>query len=90
MVGCFVAILICFALCCFFGQLVNNRFEEINDAIFLCSWEDMPHKMQKLLPTMMMITQEPVYIHGDMHVLCTHELFKQVLSVNFFKIYYPN
>lgn len=72
---------------CFVGEKVTRQFEEISDCLYQCSWNEFPFKMQKIMPTLLTVTQKPVYIEGFMNVRCTREVFKKVfltklLSVN--------
>lgn len=84
MSSCFVIILSCIAWLCYFGNRVTTQFEEINDAVYTCSWNRFPLEAQKLLPTMLIVCQKPVYIHGHMNLRCTHEFFRKVTTFHLF------
>lgn len=66
------------AVICSFGDKVTSRFGEISDAILECSWYELPVKEQKVLLTMLIVAQKPVYIQGFSSTQCTREFLKKV------------
>lgn len=66
------------ALYCEFGERVTNRFDDIDNAITDLDWHFMSHKIQKVLPIVLMATQEPVIVIGFGNISFTRETFKKV------------
>lgn len=81
---CLSVVLIYVIVLCLFGYEVTLRFDEINDSIYRCGWTELPLNVQRLLPTMMMISQNPVYIEGYFNDPCTREF---LTKVNFLEYY---
>lgn len=75
---CLMYVLVYIGFMCFFGDEVTNGFEVINDSVYQCSWNEFPLELQKLLPTMMIIAQNLVYVHGYMNTKCTREVLQKV------------
>lgn len=63
---------------CEFGQQVNNAFGELNDLFDEFDWWAYPMEIQRIVPTVMVITQRPVTIHGFGNLPCIRQLFKKV------------
>lgn len=63
---------------CFFGDSVTTRFAEIGDTICECNWYEFPLNIQKMLLTMLIVAQKPVYIQGLRDTHCTLEFLKKV------------
>lgn len=76
---CLMYVLIYIGFICFFGDEVTSGFNEINNSIYLSSWNECPLKLQKHLPTIMIIAQKPVYIYGYMNTRCTLEVLQKVI-----------
>lgn len=72
-------VLIYIGFLCFFGDVLTRRFEEVNDSICKCAWNEFPPEVQKMLPFFVMGAQKPIYIQGFMNVQCTREAFKNVI-----------
>lgn len=70
---------IIFYFFCDSGDEVSRRFEGISDAIYDCSWYEMPIKMRKSLLIMMCISQKPITIQGS-NTLCNRRQFPRVRS----------
>lgn len=66
-------------LICFYGEHLLNTFEELHESVFACDWYRFPLESQKLLNTMLVAAQRPVYIRGFGSSGCTRESFKEVL-----------
>lgn len=70
------------------GENVSNRFGNINDTIYYCDWYSFPIEIQRLLPTIMVSTQEAVIIQGFANLSCTRDAFKKVIF--FFRVTIKN
>lgn len=78
MTVCLSTVVIYLIVLCLFGYEVTLRFDEIDEAVYLCSWTEFPSQIQKLWPLIMNITQNPIYIHGYFNDQCTREFLKKV------------
>ncbi|XP_031639553.1 odorant receptor 94a-like [Contarinia nasturtii] len=65
---------------CFFGEEVTKGFDEINEDIYECSWEDFAMELRKLFVTMLIGAQDPIYIHGYMNTRCTRQVFQSIFN----------
>lgn len=63
---------------CEMGQRENLRFEECNDMLDQLDWHLFPAKIQRMLPTIMSFTQQPVKIQCFGSAACDRETFKYV------------
>lgn len=63
---------------CLIGDTLTTRFEKVNATLCACSLNEFPSEIQKIIPTMVAITQKPVYIEGFMNVRCTREVLQKV------------
>lgn len=60
------------------GERLTNQFNEINKEILDYDWYAFPISIQKLIPTILTGTQDPVVIRGYGNINCTRDTFKQV------------
>lgn len=78
------------AVLCMFGNETTTRFDEIYESFCQCPWNEFPLELQKLLPMVLLIAKEPIYLKGYMSVKCTREFMKTVIfvtkNVPFFKL----
>lgn len=65
-------------LTCDFGERVSNRFDVIDDVLCQFEWYDLPLEVQKMLPIIMMSTQQTVVFKGFGNILLLREVFRQV------------
>lgn len=65
-------------LLCEYGQMVTTRFEDIDEAVYQSEWHSFPDKIQRILPTIINNTQQPVIISGFCDVEYTRETFDSV------------
>lgn len=63
---------------CELGQRVTNAYEEIDDKIDHFNWNLYPMKIQRLLPILMMNTQQRMEIMCFGSRACTRETFRKV------------
>lgn len=78
-------LIICFGYC-YYGQHLTSSFETIERTIGDMAWYLMPIEVQKKLPSMLLISQKPVYMKGVFtSIKCSYEFF---LNVNLFFIQY--
>lgn len=74
-----VILTIYLSVLCFFGDEVNTQYENIQNEIYDCDWLEYPLKVQKLIPTILIVAEKPVYIQGFMNVRCTRESIRKVI-----------
>lgn len=72
-------------LFCNSGQEVSTAFEEINDEIYQCNWQEFPLKIQRMFPIIMIVAQGPVYIESTGSFVCNRETFNKVNKINNFR-----
>lgn len=84
-IGPGVGIVFYLFLFCHFGNLISERFSSINEEIYLLDWYNLPQKLQKILPTVILITQKESHLNvfGNMH--CDYEVFAKVTFFNCLK-----
>lgn len=72
-------------LLCDFGERLTGRFDEIDMALCECDWYTFPIGIQKMLPMLLISTQNPVVLQGFFNVSCTRESFKKVRLETYFE-----
>lgn len=65
---------------CELGQRLTNAFEEINDEIWQMDWYLFPSQIQRMLPTIMNLTQKKVAFKCFGSIAGSRETFKKVSS----------
>ena len=65
-------------LICEFGQMITNRFDQLNEAIDDCDWSSFPKEIQKILPIIIQNTQRPVVLRTFENASCSRETFRRV------------
>lgn len=76
------AALLYIAYLCHFGERVTSQFDRINFAIDQCSWYDYPMEMQRILPMMSMMAQNPVLVEAAyLNIGCSREVLKKVNTI---------
>lgn len=65
-------------LTCEFGQRLANAFEEIDDSIKTFEWNLFSHEIQKLLPTILIVSQKQFVIKCFGSTSALRESFKKV------------
>lgn len=63
---------------CYIGEKVTTAFEELSDEIYQCEWDTFPYKVQHLLPNIILVAQQSVYIEANGGFTCTHNTYKKV------------
>lgn len=63
---------------CELGQRITNAFDEIDDQIENFDWNLFSLEVQKLLPIMLMVVQQPVELHIFGSASGLRETFKKV------------
>ena len=69
---------------CEFGQQLSGAFEEINDVYDQFVWYKFPCKVQQVLPTLIMIAQQPVELHVFGSISCDRITLKNVSKIFIF------
>lgn len=69
-------------LCSEFGEQVKSAFAEIEQAIYLCDWHLFANDIQKMLPTIIIVTQKPIVFHGIGIITATRQSFENVNKWN--------
>lgn len=67
---------------CELGERLCMAFNEINIAIEQLKWYLFPHQIRKMLPTILVVSQEPVGLSIFGSMLCNRKTFKEVSSTN--------
>lgn len=75
-------------LFCYFGDLLTAKFETISEMFYQCNWYLMMLDIQKLMPTILCVAQEPVYLSGIGNISCTRVVFKRVIAFIWYSIIY--
>lgn len=60
------------------GQIFGDRFERIDDKINELDWYLLPIRIQRMLPTMMITTQQPNFMKCFGSLTCSRETLKMV------------
>lgn len=69
---------------CELGERVSNGFVEVYGVFCQYQWYLFPINVQRMLPNLLIIAQQPVALQGPGKSLCTRETFKKVcLKTNF-------
>lgn len=63
---------------CYFGERVTSAFDDLSKVIYQCEWESFPHEIQRILPVIMLNTQDPIFLRAFDRTPCTRETFKRV------------
>lgn len=64
-------------LICESSERITDRFDKI-EIYVLCDWYALPLRTQRILPTVIVNTQEPVLLTAVGSLTCTRDTFKQV------------
>lgn len=62
-------------------QRITDAYEEINDVINLLDTYKLSRKIKRMLPTVMIIAQETIYIECFGELACVRESFKKVSKI---------
>lgn len=65
---------------CELGQRLSIAYESIDDKIAQLNWYLLPMKIQRMLPIMMINTQQPLKVICFGSLLCTRDTFKTVIN----------
>lgn len=65
---------------CETAEQITAQFEEINDDLYQSDWYSYPLKVQKIIPTIMIGTQQEISVQGFGNLIFTRESFKRVSS----------
>lgn len=60
------------------GDRISNAYEEIDDEMGQLDWYSLPPKIQIFLPTIIINTQQPMFIKCFGSATCSRETFKKV------------
>lgn len=63
---------------CELGQRITNAFSSLDEALNELDWYSLPIEIKKILPTIMISTQETVALNCFGSILCGREVFKSV------------
>lgn len=71
-------------LFCNFGEMVTQKYIEVNHAFFECNWYLFPIEIQRhYMPMILMNTQQTVILRGFGNIDITRETFKKVSNEHF-------
>ncbi|XP_031622113.1 odorant receptor 94b-like [Contarinia nasturtii] len=65
---------------CYFGEELTTAFEELTNEIYRCEWNLFPNCVQRILPIVLQISQQPVQIKGFASFVCSRDTFKKVVN----------
>lgn len=68
-------------LFCELGESVSDHFNLIPNVIYYLDWYTFPKDIQKMIPTIMMVSQQPIVLQAFASLKCTREAFKQVMKL---------
>lgn len=72
---------------CELGQRLSDAFNEINDVIDRSEWNLFKNEFKRILPMIMIISQEPVMLECFGRISCCRDVFNKVrkitVSINF-------
>lgn len=74
---CFTAICVVL-IACDLAQRSCDYFTDINETMDKSTWYLFPHDVQRLLPTILIIVQQPVELECFGGIACNRELAKRV------------
>lgn len=60
------------------GQRFSDAFNKVDDAVSQLNWYLFPNEVQRMLPTFIINTQEPVVIRFFGSNVCSREQYKKV------------
>ena len=66
---------------CEFGQIMSNAYTEIDHEVCQLDWYLFSMEIQKILPTLMIVTQKPVGLDVFGNISCGREDFKKVSKI---------
>lgn len=69
-------------ICCELGERFSNCYSEIPEKICQFEWYLFTPELQKILPIMMIVAQQPVEIECFGSISCSRETFKKVQFAN--------
>lgn len=70
-------------LICELGERLTTKFDEIDLEICFWNWYLFPNEIQRMLPIIIVGTQEPVVGAGFGNVSCTRAAFQRVITFLF-------
>lgn len=77
--GAFLSGTVCLVVFYAFGQQMTSHFENLVEQTYECNCYRLSVKQQKHFLLMIMVQQEPIYLHGLSTVQCIYDMFKRVL-----------
>lgn len=63
---------------CEIGQRFSNAYEKIDDQTGELNWYMLPMEIQRMLTTIMINTQQPIFVKCFGSTACSRETFKKV------------
>lgn len=76
-------VLVILFVACELGERLSNTLDEVDDLIGQLNWYLLPIEFQRMLPTIMINSQQPVVLKCFGCISCSRDQFKKVI---FFKI----
>lgn len=67
---------------CELGQRMSSGFFDAFIVIYQSEWHSFPLKIQRILPNIMFIVQQPITLHGFVNTSCTRNTYKKVSSIH--------
>lgn len=63
---------------CHFGQLMTDQFVKLDETICTCDWYLFPNDVKRILPIVLMASQQSVTLQGYGNIACIRENFRRV------------
>lgn len=68
---------------CEFGNQLESKFDEINEALYESDWTSYPAEVQRMMPVILLVSQQPVQLFAYGNYPCSRETFKKVIRKMF-------
>lgn len=65
---------------CEIGERVTHQFNAFNEKLCDSNWYSFPIEIQRIYLVVLVGVQNPSFIYGFAHTVCTREAFKKVIS----------
>lgn len=65
---------------CEAGNQIAGKFDEVDEAFYNLEWDIFPEKIQKMMPIILHVTQQPVQLKAYGNFECSRNTFKKVIA----------
>ncbi|XP_031634995.1 odorant receptor 94a-like [Contarinia nasturtii] len=81
--ACLNVVLMWLFIYCYFGDELTNRFDVIQNKVYLCNWYLFPLNLQKCIPMIIFSMHKPIHLQGFGSSSCTRDTFKKIVNAGF-------